>query len=146
MVSLGCSLGEIGCLWPGCGLFYFIIRGCLCPGCGRGLVFLFFAQGEGLGFFGGCACWPVSGVWFDVGSLLCSSCFLLLILGGMAFAIFPVFLGFVGHVLLGWGVNFLAGVLFGPWPVLFEFGGWVPKLGWPVPGMWAVVSSLCCCI
>ena len=28
----------------------------------------------------------------------------------------------VGHVLLAWGVNSIVGVLFGPWPVLIEFG------------------------
>ena len=89
-------------------------------------------RGEGLGFFGGFTCWPVCGVWFNVGSLLCSGCCLLLILGGKAFAIFPVFPGFGGACPVG---------LF-----CLSLVCWVPKLGWLVPRVWAIVYSLCYCI
>ena len=71
VVSMGGSLGWLGCLCPGCGLFSFVFLGCLCSGCGRGFG-LSFAWGVGLVWFSlwlGCmlACmW----VWLVVSGLL----------------------------------------------------------------------------
>ena len=54
---------------------------------------------------------PVCGVWFDVGGLLCSGCCLPLLLGGKAFAFFPVFPSFGGACPAGLGylVVFVSG-------------------------------------
>ena len=84
----------VWCLFHDCGLLSIVIFGCLCSGCGRVMVCLSFTRGVGLVFFGWFACWPCMWGLVRCWWSLCSGCCLPLLLGGKAFAFFPVFPGF----------------------------------------------------
>ena len=69
------------------------------------MVCLSFTRGVGLVFFGWFACWPCMWGLVRCWWSLCSGCCLPLLLGGKAFAFFPVFPGFCRACPVGLGYS-----------------------------------------